>query len=197
MACGCPNHLSAEEALAAAEREGLELWRRGDGFLGVKQTSSHVHPFSVCVCRPTRRWLGSYATAEHAALAYARYMAPLGGGPSRFSNQAKAAVPAKPKPKGGRGGKRAGAGRKPQVVIAGAALAALASGPWERAALATETNAADTRGAAQDRNCSGVVTDLEQAAAACVSTGQERQGLNMAGSGYNAAPECRDVSTLA
>jgi len=129
MACGCPNHLSAEEALAAAEREGLELWRRGDGFLGVKQTSSHVHPFSVCVCRPTRRWLGSYATAEHAALAYARYMAPLGGGPSRFSNQAKAAVLAKPKPKGGRGGKRAGAGRKPQVVIAGAALAALASGP--------------------------------------------------------------------
>ena len=72
--------MSAEEALATADREGLTLHRSesSTGFKGVSHhlSSSKVRPFHARVMRGGKtRHLGNFATAEEAALAHARALA--------------------------------------------------------------------------------------------------------------------------
>jgi hypothetical protein len=69
-----------EEVRAAAAAEGLELepsWNSQSGYKGVR-TGIHKGRYTVELRRygthPEKRYLGSFATAEEAALQYARYM---------------------------------------------------------------------------------------------------------------------------
>ena len=104
MLTSCDDHVTAEQAHELAEKEGLALVkssRGATGFAGVTKGSSRARPFQVLDTRSTidgtsgkkrRKSLGSFFTAEHAALVYARHVAEVG--------------------KRSRGGRRAGAGRK-------------------------------------------------------------------------------------
>ena len=76
---------------AAAAAEGLELepsWNSQSGYKGVR-TGIHKGRYTVELRRygthPEKRYLGSFATAEEAALQYARYM-----GAERASGRAAA-----------------------------------------------------------------------------------------------------------
>mmetsp|Transcript_34467 Transcript_34467/g.114128 ORF Transcript_34467/g.114128 Transcript_34467/m.114128 type:complete len:303 (+) Transcript_34467:62-970(+) len=86
LACaagGCDRHMSAEDALAAAQAEGLDLVRstkNASSFVGVCfRDNSHVHPFyaadysTASNGRTARKILGFFATAEQAALEKARH----------------------------------------------------------------------------------------------------------------------------
>ena len=73
--------LTKEQALQRAEAEGLELRRSGNkvGFLGVARQARILHPYEaqIRIHEPRLRrhkttTLGYYATAEEAALVYAR-----------------------------------------------------------------------------------------------------------------------------
>ena len=86
--CGnssCDNHLTAEEARAAAREEGLELVpsNNGTGFQNVFRSpgfkKAPAHPFLAVVYGPRRTSLGKFATAEHAALACARHFKKFSG----------------------------------------------------------------------------------------------------------------------
>ena len=75
-----PQPLTVEEARAAAAAEGLELvtsWSSQSGYKGVR-TGIHKGKYTVELRRygthPEKRYLGSFVTAEEAALHYARYM---------------------------------------------------------------------------------------------------------------------------
>ena len=71
---------AAERALRAAASEGLTLVRASDnatGFRGVKHGERRSKPFQALVWRNGKmQHLGRYATAEEAALAYARELGP-------------------------------------------------------------------------------------------------------------------------
>ena len=72
--------MTAEQALAQAEQEGLELKRSesSTGFKGVSHhlSSSKVKPYQARLMRGGKtRHLGNFATAEEAALAHARALA--------------------------------------------------------------------------------------------------------------------------
>lgn len=73
--------LTKEQALQGAEAEGLELRRSGNkaGFVGVVRQDGILHPYKAQIriheprlLRHTTLHLGYYATAEEAALVYAR-----------------------------------------------------------------------------------------------------------------------------
>ena len=74
--------MTADEAVAAAEAEGLTLVRSSDsatGFKGVTRNEKVCKnkPFKATAWRGgERQYLGYYATAEEAALAYARALGP-------------------------------------------------------------------------------------------------------------------------
>ena len=91
--------MSAEEALATADREGLTLHRSesSTGFKGVSHhlSSSKVRPFHARVMRGGKtRHLGNFATAEEAALAHARALA---------TDDAELPMPQKRRSSGGEG----------------------------------------------------------------------------------------------
>ena len=75
--------MTAAEAVAAAAAEGLELVRaeNSSGFKGVKRSTKHINkPFQAVPYGGGGRagktlYLGSFATAEEAALAVARALA--------------------------------------------------------------------------------------------------------------------------
>ena len=71
-----PPSLTAEEARSAAAAEGLELvpGNTATGFKGVQRSGSASYIAVVSVGHQKTRTLGSYATAEEAALAYARHI---------------------------------------------------------------------------------------------------------------------------
>ena len=100
--------MTAEQALAQAEQEGLELERSESsttGFKGVSHhlSSSKVKPYQARLMRGGKtRHLGNFATAEEAALAHARALA---------GNEEDLPVPKKRPPReGGQG--QGGAARK-------------------------------------------------------------------------------------
>jgi len=99
--------MTAEQALAQAEQEGLELKRSesSTGFKGVSHhlSSSKVKPYQARLMRGGKtRHLGNFATAEEAALAHARALA---------GNEEDLPVPKKRPPReGGQG--QGGAARK-------------------------------------------------------------------------------------
>ena len=73
--------LTKEQALQGAEAEGLELLCSGNkaGFVGVVRQAGNLHPYKAQIriheprlLRHTTLHLGYYATAEEAALVYAR-----------------------------------------------------------------------------------------------------------------------------
>ena len=71
--------MTAAEAHTAAATEGLALLRSAEnaaGFLGVRRkNNSVIKPFTA---KLKKQQLGSFATAEEAALAYARALGPDG-----------------------------------------------------------------------------------------------------------------------
>ena len=73
--------MSAAEAQATAEKEGLTLLRADNstGFKGVSHDPRCSKPFNVGLWHGGRRnCLGTFATAEEAALAVARFLGPEG-----------------------------------------------------------------------------------------------------------------------
>ena len=74
-----PAPMTAAEAHTAAATEGLALLRSAEnaaGFLGVRRkNNSVIKPFTA---KLKKQQLGSFATAEEAALAYARALGPDG-----------------------------------------------------------------------------------------------------------------------
>ena len=96
--------LTAEEALRQAEAEGLTLQpsEGKTGFKGVKfdsRGSSEARPYQAQVTRGGKYvFLGSFATAEDAALCYARDMAANGAPGLSASAASKAAAAAAPAP---------------------------------------------------------------------------------------------------
>ena len=73
--------MTAAEALAAAAAEGLTLVRSeyATGFKGVYRNGTVGKPFEAQLHRGGRnKYLGMFATAEEAALAYARALGPEG-----------------------------------------------------------------------------------------------------------------------
>jgi hypothetical protein len=118
--------MSAEEALATADREGLTLHRSesSTGFKGVSHhlSSSKVRPFHARVMRGGKtRHLGNFATAEEAALAHARALA---------ADDAELPMPQKRRSSGGEG-----AAKKPRKKKGDAAEAEVAP-PGEVVAVA-------------------------------------------------------------
>ena len=110
--------MSAEEALATADREGLTLHRSesSTGFKGVSHhlSSSKVRPFHARVMRGGKtRHLGNFATAEEAALAHARALA---------ADDAELPMPQKRRSSGGEG-----AAKKPRKKKGDAAADAAAA----------------------------------------------------------------------
>ena len=76
-----PAPMTAAEAHAAAESEGLTLLRavNSTGFKGVRHQNSASKPFMADLYRDGRsNYLGTFATAEEAALAVARSLGPEG-----------------------------------------------------------------------------------------------------------------------
>ena len=77
--------MTAAEAHAAAAAEGLTLVPSAEnstGFKGVCRMSSASKPFQAQVWHGGRHnYLGSFATAEEAALAVARFLGPAGAAP--------------------------------------------------------------------------------------------------------------------
>ena len=72
--------MTTEEALAAAEAEGLILVHsnKGAGFKGVALNPSPKNPFKAVPCiNGHAYYLGSFATAEEASLAIARLHATI------------------------------------------------------------------------------------------------------------------------
>ena len=84
-----PNDLSSAEAREAARKEGLELVTstNNTGFKGVIRAPGYkrtpARPFVAVVHVPVRTTLGRFETAEHAALACARYYKTFSGVPLR------------------------------------------------------------------------------------------------------------------
>ena len=73
--------MTAEQAHAAAASEGLALVRaeNATGFKGVYHGKNASTPFTATLKRDGRKnHLGTFATAEEAALAVARYLGPAG-----------------------------------------------------------------------------------------------------------------------
>ena len=87
----------AAAAHAAAEAEGLVLVRADNsaGFKGVHTNSSASNPFQASMRRDGRNnHLGTFATAEEAALAGARALGPEGVAAALAADEAKAVEPA-------------------------------------------------------------------------------------------------------
>ena len=76
VARATPGTMTAEDAKAAAEREGLTLARsdkNATGYSGVRVGSSSIKPFwASAYVDKRKRYLGSFKTAEEAALVVAR-----------------------------------------------------------------------------------------------------------------------------
>ena len=96
-----PAPLTAEEALRQAEAEGLALQPTDSptGFKGVVFGSSKFKPYQAQVRRGGKHvHLGTFATAEEAALCYARYVAANGSPALNTSAVSNVAAEAAPEP---------------------------------------------------------------------------------------------------
>ena len=89
--------MTAEEALAAAEAEGLSLLRAENttGYLNVSRADNYIHPYRAHFTHKMRKVdLGRFSTAEEAALAVARFFGSEGNTPRRLPMTAREALAA-------------------------------------------------------------------------------------------------------